>query len=390
MWRDGWPRYPGAVVGSFLRRLALGRLLLLCAAVVAFGVGITALAFALDAGPTPPPKPLATAIHDAISEPAPQGFSAQIQYTNHLLEGANLASGAGVGGELASSPLLSGASGRLWVSKDGRARLELQSQKGDTEVVYDGHTLSIYETASNTVYRYTPPKRQGQGASGEEGSPEGASSGGSTGARPIPSVAKIEEALEHLSRHSVVSGATPSDVAGQPAYTVRVSPREHGGLIAGAELSFDAVHGVPLRAAVYSTQSSAPVIELAASEVSYEPVPDSVFELSPPPGAKIKEIANGSEHSDHPRGEGSTGKPKVSTHGQGLESIVLVEAPAKEGQSASSELPEGLQKVQINGATASELPTALGTVLAFERSGVRYLVAGALPAESIEAFARGL
>ena len=62
-----------------------------------------------------------------------------------------------------------------------------------------------------------------------------------------------------------VSGATPTDVAGQPAYTVRISPNEAGGLFGGVELSFDANHGVPLRAAIYSSTSSSPVIELAAS-----------------------------------------------------------------------------------------------------------------------------
>ena len=50
-----------------LRRLPLSRLLLLCGLVVAIGISVTALAFALDTGPTPPPKPLAEAVHDALS-----------------------------------------------------------------------------------------------------------------------------------------------------------------------------------------------------------------------------------------------------------------------------------------------------------------------------------
>ena len=52
-----------------------------------------------------------------------------------------------------------------------------------------------------------------------------------------------------------MSGATPSDVAGQPAYTVRVSPNEGGSLFGSVELSFDADNGVPLRAAIYSSTS---------------------------------------------------------------------------------------------------------------------------------------
>ena len=84
-----------------------------------------------------------------------------MQLTDHLLEGANLASGsAGGAGELSSNPLLTGASGRLWISKAGRMRLELQSEKGDTQIYYDGHTVSMYDAASNTLYRYTPPAHE--------------------------------------------------------------------------------------------------------------------------------------------------------------------------------------------------------------------------------------
>jgi hypothetical protein len=46
--------------------------------------------------------------------------------------------------------------------------------------------------------------------------------------------------------------------------------------------------------------------------------------------------------------------------------------------------------VKINGASASELRTALGTVLSFERGGVRYLVAGAQEPAAVEALARSL
>jgi len=50
----------------------------------------------------------------------------------------------------------------------------------------------------------------------------------------------------------------------------------------------------------------------------------------------------------------------------------------------------GLPKVDINGTKASELRTALGTVLSFERSGVRYLVGGAVAPGAVEEIARGL
>ena len=150
---------------NILRRLPLSRLVLLCALVVAIGVSATAIALAIGSGSKPPPKPLAQAVHDALEAPPVEGLSATVTLTNHLLEGANLAAEHGSGPM--SSPLIAGASGRLWIAKDGRVRLELKAEKGDTNVIYDGKSVTIYDAAENKVYRYTP--EQQAGAHGHEG-----------------------------------------------------------------------------------------------------------------------------------------------------------------------------------------------------------------------------
>jgi outer membrane lipoprotein-sorting protein len=392
-------RNPEAPAMSYLlRRLPLSRLLLLCGVLVAVGIGATALASALSVGPTPPPKPLADAVHDALTAQPVEGVSAQIQLTNHLLEGASLASGGSEASQLTSSPLLSGASGRLWISKAGHVRLELQSEKGDTQVYFDGHTLSMYDASSNTLYHYTPPAQEGDWSNDNQkmsAEPDRNAPGHSADVpgepNEAPSVAKIEEAIARLSRHTDVSGATPTDVAGQAAYTVRVSPKEGGSLLAGAELSWDAIHGVPLRAAIYSTESSAPVLELAATSISYGPVEPSVFEFTPPANAKVEEVVlpKPGERQGSSQG-GEQEHPNVTTHGSGPGTVAVLEGKVKAGGSQSSPLPEGLQQVKINGITASELPTELGTLLTFERSGVRYLVAGAVTPAAVEAVAKGL
>ena len=67
-------------------------------------------------------------------------------------------------------------------------------------------------------------------------------------------------------KHADLSAAIPSDVAGRAAYTVRVSPKDDGGLVGAAELAWDAANGVPLRAAVYAKGESSPVLELSATE----------------------------------------------------------------------------------------------------------------------------
>lgn len=357
---------------NILRRLPLSRLLLLCALVVGIGVSVTAIALAFGTGQKPPPKPLAQAVHDALAAPPVEGLSASITLTNHLLEGASLAGEHGSG--ITSNPLIAGASGRLWIAKDGRARLELENEKGDTNVVWDGTAITIYNAAENIIYRYTP---KNDAAKSGEGHQHG----------EAPPLAKIEEAIARLRGHAEVSEATPANVAGQPAYTVRVSPREGGSLIGGAELSFDANTGVPLRAAVYSSAQSAPVIELAAEGVSYGPVSDSVFAISPPPGTKVKTLELEKPHRE--RGSSSRQAPEVTTHGKGIAAVEVLRAK-EDAKSGASGL-EGLPKVKFpNGVSASELRTALGTVLTFERAGSRYVVAGALDPAAVEAVAGSL
>jgi outer membrane lipoprotein-sorting protein len=347
---------------NILRRLPLSRLLLVCVLVVALGVSATAIALAVGSGPKPPPKPLAEAVHAALAAPPVEGVSASIQLTDHLLEGASLASGSGEASQLASSPLLSGASGRLWIAKDGRARLELQAEKGDTQVLYDGRTLSVYDAASNTLYRYTLPADE-HGVPPSDGS-----------AHEIPTVAKIEEAISKLGEHASVAGATPANVAGREAYTTRISPKETGSLFGAAELSWDAANGVPLRTAIYSSTSASPVIELTATNISYGPVADSVFDFAPPPNAKVEEVTI-DEHAN--RDAGGHARPKVTTHGHGVSGIAVIEGKAESGE-AKTAPPDGLPQVKIDGTAATELPTALGTLLSFERSGVRYLLVGSV------------
>jgi outer membrane lipoprotein-sorting protein len=277
-------------------------------------------------------------------------------------------------------------------------RIELQAEQGDTQVLYDGHTLEVYDAASNTLYRYTPPtpnvvaSPDSLGVAEPEIQRAGASEISVSLPRQhheVPTVAKIEEAISHLGQHATVSGATPTDIAGQPAYTVRISPKEGGSLIGGAELSWDAVHGVPLRAAIFSSTSTSPVIELASTSISYGPVADSVFNFTPPAGAKIDEIATHAPAAGSSAQDGAHPHPKITVHGHGISGIAVVEAKAKAGSEPSS-APEGLPKVNINGTSATELATELGTLLRFERSGVRYVLVGSVAPAAVEAVARGL
>ena len=79
-------------------------------------------------------------------------ISARISFTDNLIDSTALQG---------SDPILSGATGRLWLSTaTHKLRLELQGSNGDAQVLVDNGTFSIYDPMSNTVYKGTLPSRE--------------------------------------------------------------------------------------------------------------------------------------------------------------------------------------------------------------------------------------
>jgi outer membrane lipoprotein-sorting protein len=398
---------------ALLRRISTLRLVALTAVLIVTAAGTTAIALAATAGgPTPSPKPLANAVHDALTAPKIPGVTARVQFTDHLL-GESVIEG--------SDPLLSGASGRLWASADGRLRLELQADvtsgsAGDFQALLDHRRFQVYDPGSETVYRGELPERRRESARDESGSYE------------PPSLSQVQAGIEEVAQHATVSGAIPSDVAGQPTYTVRISPKANGGLVAAAELAWDSENGAPLRAALYARGESSPVLELKATDVEFGPVSESVFDAAPPPGARVVDLGSPETGS----GEGPPEEMPISgleavqdhvpfrisapsslagrardevrlvssgndagaliVYGNGLDGIGVLELPA--GESSLGEgSGEGLQvpAVTIEGVgRAQELDTPLGTAIGFRREGVQYVLGGSVPPAVAREAAQGL
>jgi outer membrane lipoprotein-sorting protein len=407
-------------VNRFLRTAPTRRLLTVIAGVIAvIAVGATIAVAAAGSGPVPAPKGLAQAIHDALAAPKVQGISAEIQFTNHLITSTEIQG---------ADPLLTGARGRVWISNDHRIRLELQGENGDANLVTGSGSWWAYVPSTNTVYEGTLPAHTG--ARERSDKPD-----------KLPTVAQIQTELQRLARHLGISGAAPSDVAGRPTYTVTVTPKPAGGLLGSVQLAWDAFKGVPLRFAVYARGDSSPVIELKATGITYGLVSTGVFSISPPAGAKVVKVARPagttSEHGGHHRkgghGREVTGVKAVQSHlkftlaapralagrsrqtvrlldwagrpaalvtyGQGLGGIAVIEQQATAQTARQLNLSQGsgdhargitLPTTSINGTTAQELDTALGTVVRFTRAGVTYTVLGSVTPSVAESAARGL
>jgi hypothetical protein len=176
--------------------------------------------------------------------------------------------------------------------------------------------------------------------------------------------------------------------------------------------------------------------------VSYGPIGSSVFDISPPSGQHVVNMAApavapatvrstvkraGKRHAEVTGAQAVASKlsfklvapttldglPRQSvslldtgsshgalvTYGQNLGGIAVIEEPATSGSSQSLNLSSGsgdhadgltLPTVTINGATGQELDTALGTVVRFSSGGVTYTVLGSVPPYAADAAARAL
>ena len=384
---------------SYLRRLSTRSLIILLAAVCVVAAGGTAIGVAATGGgPTPPPRPLDQAIHDALAAGHPDGVTARIQFTNSLFPSGALLGQAG-------SALMSGASGRLWLSGDGRGRIELQSNAGDVQVVWSASQVSVYDASSNTVYRAKLP----------------ATTRSSGSADTPPALADVDKVLSEIGMHWALSDAQPTDIAGRGAYTVSASPKHDGGLLGSLQLAWDATNGTPLRAGVYAQGNTTPVLELTVTDISYAAVASSDVDVAAPAGAKVVDLDTSSpsdKGSSRPAVTGLApvqaaapfpvvapdslvGLPRrdvrlingdtvLALYGQGLGGIALVERKADGTATGGNGMLSNLPTISLDGLTAHELATQLGTVLAWQTSSTSFVLAGSLPASAAETAARAV
>jgi outer membrane lipoprotein-sorting protein len=388
---------------NLFRRLSTPRLLLLVVAIVAVAAAasIGSMAALGSSGQTPSAKPLDQALEDALTAPTPDGVIARVRFTNNLFPAGALSGIAGSG----SSALTSGGSGRLWWTPGTGGRIELQSDAGDAQILWDKTRLTIWDSSSNTVYRLPLPAHTSSGTDAQD--------------QP-PTLADIDSFLQQLAQQADISGASPDSVAGEPAYRVTISPAHSAGLIGSLQLAWDATHGVPLEIALRAQGESSPALSLTVTDISFGPVAASDLAVTPPADAKVVQLGG---HSETPSGGSSekvtgldavqaavpftivapdtlVGLPRQSVellggadkgalilYGHGLGGIALVERAAG---SSSQDQAANLPKVALGPTTGHELATQLGTVLFFDRDGVSFVLAGSMPPTAAEAAARSL
>ena len=223
----------------FLRTVSTRRLLAIIAGFVSAIAAGTAIAVAA-AGHRPGARCRSrwrTAVHDALAAPKVSGITARISFTNHLIDATDI---QGADPILSAAPP-GGCGSRATIGCGSSCSPTTAMPRSSSTTARSGSMTR----RSNTAYEGTLPANGGSKARDEDRRQHD----------QLPSIAQIQTDIGKLAQPvRTCRGAIPSDVAGQAAYTVRVSPKHDGGLLGAGELAWDAVKGVPLRFAVLRAQ----------------------------------------------------------------------------------------------------------------------------------------
>src|SRR5579875_1338974 len=167
---------------------------------------------------------------------------------------------------------------QVWYAGPRHYRLELPASLSETDVIADGGTVWLWQSAKNAVTEFTVPARP---------------------ARTAPVIAPLSpqqaarQALAAVGPTTAVSVAADVTVAGQPAYQLALAPRDSGSLVGQVRIAIDASNGVPLRVQVFgrgAAPGSGPAISVGYTSIAFGSPPAADTSFIPPRGASLTRV----------------------------------------------------------------------------------------------------
>ena len=249
--------------------------------------------------PALPPLSAQQVVTNVLSAPATP-FSGTVSVTTNL--GLPDLSGLGNLFGMQGTPLTSLLAGTttLQVASDPAKGVRVDLNSGTSAYValadVAGKVGWTYSSSSNTATKYILP------------ADATASSTPPTADVPTPQ-STADQLLSTLDASTDIAVSTTTTVAGRAAYTLILTPKDAGSLIASVTMAVDASTWLPLRVAITSTQlPDTPALSVAFTAISYATPAASLFSYTAPAGATVNTVDLSQSAADKPAGD-STEKP---------------------------------------------------------------------------------
>ena len=244
-------------------------------AVAGLVAGIVAVAGADQANPLPDVSAADLLAKMAQQDQKTTSISGAVSWQNNLLGDISALSGSNMGAS-AKLPLAANGSGRIWMSAGG-VRVESLASGGDQIIVANSTARDawLYDYAANTakhiVMTGTPPAGSGT---------------------PMPSPtmatpAAISAFLQQLAPNADVSVTGQGVVAGREVYLLTMTPIASDTALGSVQAAIDGQTYVPLQLQVTAKGGTSPVLQFGFTSVSYDAIPASTYDFTPPPGTTV-------------------------------------------------------------------------------------------------------
>jgi outer membrane lipoprotein-sorting protein len=340
------------------------------AAAVPAVVAVGLLATGATAGSPPPPATPEQVLALAAGHTARQ-FSGTVEQSSDLglpsIPGQALGAAKGsasFGSEAAALELLTSAhTAKVYADGPTRERVQILDQLAERDAVRNGSDLWTYDSAAHAVTHAVLP----------------ASAGATAPSASAVSPDQLAQRLLAAAGPSTdVSLAQPATVAGHSAYTLVLTPKAAGTLVASVRIAVEAQTGLPLAVDVYAKGQDAAAFHAAFTQLKLSAPGASVFAFTPPAGAKVtqQQLPAPTQH----RQAKAQHAPAAGTP-RGWDTITVIPADKVPAGLKDQPLMKQLAAPVAGGRVIS---TSLFTVLLMDDGRV---LAGAVPAAALEAAA---
>ncbi len=197
----------------------------------------------------------------------------------------------------------------MQVAVDGpqKQRLALLDTMSEYDFVHNGSQVWLYDSQQNSVEHATLAGNGGDAKSRAELQKARAKPGGTR--HMLTPQQAAQRLLSAIDPSTNVSVDGTKSVAGRAAYTLVLTPRQHGSLIGEITVAIDAQNGAALQLAVYPAGSATPAFEFGFTSVSFSAPSDKQFDFTPPKGATVKPLTGPDQR---PSKDGAAGMPDGS------------------------------------------------------------------------------
>jgi outer membrane lipoprotein-sorting protein len=307
------------------------------AVVVAGGTIAGSLMTVAQAAPNLPPKTPAQLLADIASTQKIPALSGTVVETASL----GLPALPQTGNPTSLASLITGShSINVYWQDATHFRLSLQQTMSETDLIRNGTTLWVWESASNSVTKFSVAG---------DGKPGGKKASKIEKAQlpPLTPQQAANDALKAVGKTTVVSVDTAATVAGQAAYELDLAPKDSRSTIGSIRIAIDGKTGVPLRVQVFAKGAGSPAFQVGYTDISYAAPSAANFSFTPPPGAAFdnttKPQAGAKAAQQQPALNGTSG-----TYGSGWLTVAEVPqsllsmartTPAKSSAGASAGSP---------------------------------------------------